>query len=164
MRELERVQDEIAGAIAGALRVQLSTGSAAPRHTPPLPAYEALLKARHYVQKWTEETLLRGTQCYREAIRLDSRFATAYTELGLNYFMIVAETPSGQQEAIAGMKTAARRALEIEPSLADAHAVLGMVAVLDYNWQEAGREFDIVMASQSISPWCAIAAGSILLQ
>ncbi len=46
----------------------------------------------------------------------------------------------------------AHKALEIEPSLAEAHAVLAMVAVLDYNWPEARREFDIVMAGGAVSP------------
>ena len=152
MEDVFAVQDEIAGAIAGALRIQLSADPPAPRHIPPLPAYEAVLKARHYLQKWTEETLVRATQCYEEAIRLDPRFALAYCELGLNYFMIAAETPLTQKEAVARMKMTAHKALEIEPSLAEAHAVHAMVAVLDYDWQEAGREFDIVMAGGPVSP------------
>ena len=50
------------------------------------------------------------------------------------------------------MKMVAHKALEIEPSLSEAHAVHAMVAVLDYDWQEAGREFDIVIAGGAVSP------------
>jgi hypothetical protein len=39
------------------------------------------------------------------------------------------------------MRDSARRALTLDPSLTNAHSVLGLAAVLDYDWQEAGNQF-----------------------
>jgi serine/threonine-protein kinase len=51
------------------------------------------------------------------------------------------------------MRTEAQKALEIDQSLADAQAVLGMAGVLDYDWTEAGRHFRLAMAREPIQPF-----------
>jgi serine/threonine-protein kinase len=50
------------------------------------------------------------------------------------------------------MNEEARKALHIDPSLGEAHAVLALVAVLDYNWKEAGQQFDVAMAHEPVPP------------
>ncbi len=151
MQDVFAIQDEIAGAIASALKMQLTPDSTVPRHTPPLPAYEALLKARHYLQKWTPEALTRSQQCCQETIRLDPKFALAYSELGLLYFAMATENQIPARETSDRMEEAARMALQIDQSHGEAHAVLALVAVLDYNWIEAGRQFVLAMACEPIS-------------
>jgi tetratricopeptide (TPR) repeat protein len=55
--------------------------------------------------------------------------------------------------AIPIARTAARTALEIDPSLPEAHAILGVVAAeYDYDWKEAGREFGLAMLHDTVSP------------
>ncbi|MBZ5575761.1 MAG: protein kinase [Acidobacteriia bacterium] len=153
MTDVFTIQDEIARAIAAALKVRLSRSETAPRrYLPALPAYEAFLKARHYMQKWTPEALARGKQCYLQAIELDPRFAQAHCELGLHYFSLATETLLPAREAAAQMRAEAQTALEIDPLLAEAHAVLALVSVLDYDWNEAGRQFGIALAGERISP------------
>src|SRR5262249_7531387 len=62
------VQDDIAQAIAGALQVKLSSrADARGRAAPKLPAYEALLKARHYHRRMTPDGLAQSRQCFEEA-------------------------------------------------------------------------------------------------
>jgi eukaryotic-like serine/threonine-protein kinase len=144
------VQDEIAAAIAGALQVKLS--SAPRKHTPKLAAYEEFLKARHYLQKWAPGSVARARECLERAIALDPGFAQAHSELGWCFFTLVTENQILPQEAADSMRTEARKALEIDPSLADAQAVLGMAGVLDYDWTEAARHFQLAMACEPIQP------------
>ena len=150
MTDVFAVQDEIAVAIASALQLKLSASPR--RHTPPLPAYEALLRGRHHLQKWTAEGQARGLQSYLDALTLDPGFAQAHVELGLHYFSMATEMQMPVREAAAKMSAAAQRALEIDATLAEAHAVRALVEVLDYNWEEAGKEFALAMSAGHVSP------------
>ena len=72
------VQDEISAAISAALQVKLSPPAAKPRYTPKLPAYEALLKARHFHWKVTAESMDQAKHFYEQSIALDPQFALAH--------------------------------------------------------------------------------------
>jgi len=155
-RDLEDVfaiQDEIAQAVASALRTTLlgDSGGAA-RYTPALPAYEALLKARHYLQRWTAESLTRGRDHLAQAAALDPRFAAAHSALGWCLFGMVTENLILPSEAGPLMRASAQRALAIDPSLADPYSVLALAAVLDYDWPEAGKQFALAFARDPVSP------------
>ena len=83
MADLFDLQDEIAQAIASALHVKLS-GTPAPfmQYKPSLPAYEALLKARHYRGLLRPDLFPRAKECFEQAIALDPKFALAHCEYG----------------------------------------------------------------------------------
>jgi serine/threonine-protein kinase len=153
MADIFAMQDEIAQAIAGALQVRLSVrADARARTTPKLPAYEALLKARHYHRKMTPDGLANSRRCFEEAIALDPGFAQAHSELGLSLLIHATENLMPARQAAALMTTEARRALAIDPSLPDAHAALALAAVLDYDWTPAQTQFDLAMACTPVSP------------
>jgi len=144
------IQDEIAQAIAEALQMKLA---GAPRaHTPRISAYEELLKARHYLQKWSPESAMRARECFDRAIALDAEFALARCELCWYIFVLVTENQISPREGAALMKARAEEALKIDLSLPEAHAVLAMVAVLDYDWTEAGRQFRLAIACEPVQP------------
>jgi TolB-like protein/Tfp pilus assembly protein PilF len=151
MTDVFAVQDEIAAAIAGALQVKLS--AAPPRYVPQPVAYEEFLKARHHLQRWSPESAARGKECLERAITLDPGFALAHSDLGWCYYILAIENQRPPREAADSMRETARKALGIESSLADAHAVLAMAGVLDYDWSEAGRQFHLAMASGHIQPF-----------
>ena len=151
MTDVFAVQDEIAAAIAGKLQVKLSV--LPPRYVPQPAAYEEFLKARHHLQRWTPESAARGRECLERAITLDPGFALAHSDLGWCFYILAIENQIPPMEAADSMKATARRALEIESTLPDVHGVLAMAAVLDYDWSEAGREFEIVMASEQMQPF-----------
>ncbi len=154
LQDVFAVQDEIATAIAGALQVQLSVQPAALRsYKPKLPAYEAFLRARHQSLKFTFESLARCKEYLEEAIALDPGFALPHCDLAL-YFRILALIGAIPADTAAPTaRAAARRALEIDPSLSEAHAILGLVAAeYDYDWKEAGREFGLAMLHDTASP------------
>jgi eukaryotic-like serine/threonine-protein kinase len=150
MADLFDLQDEIAQAIASALHVKLA-GTPAP-YKPSLPAYEALLKARYCFGTFRPDLLAHAKECYEQAIALDPEFAQAHCEYG-NYFWgmaLAGALPANQ--ALPMIRSLAERALELDPSLADGHAMSGVVAVyLEYDGKEADWRFRLAMARDPVS-------------
>jgi len=150
MADLFDLQDEIAQSIASALHVKLA-GTPAP-YKPSLPAYEALLKARYCFGTFRPDLLAHAKECYEQAIALDPEFAQAHCEYG-NYFWglaLAGALPANQ--ALPMIRSLAEKALELDPSLPDGHAMSGIVAVyLKYDWKEAERRFRLAMARDPVS-------------
>jgi eukaryotic-like serine/threonine-protein kinase len=159
------VQDEISAAIAEALRVKLSPQAAAkPRYTPKLPAYEAYLKARHYHWKVTAESMARADEFYEQAIALDPQYALAYAFYADYLFGrgVLGMTP--MREAAPAVRAVAQKALELDSSLPEAHAVLcTFAAAYDYDWKEAARRFTLATADNALSPWALAYLGQFYL-
>jgi serine/threonine-protein kinase len=147
MAEVFLIQDDIATAIAKALQLRLYHNS-----TVSIPAYEAYLKARYYLWKVAPESLPQSRQCYEEAIALDPEFALAHCGYA-EYYLVL--TLLGMVPATEGMPAAranARRALDIDPALPEAHAVLGAVATLyDHDGHEAERRFELAVSREAAS-------------
>ena len=146
------LQDEIAGAIAAALKLHLPP-EARRRYTPHVPAYETFLKGVHHFNKMTPESMIRARECLEEAIALDPNFVLAHCVLA-NYFIVLAA--NNHRPALDVMPVAralAERALEMEPLVPEAHSVVGQVAALfDFDWEEAERRQRIAMANEPVSP------------
>ncbi|MEP7314442.1 MAG: tetratricopeptide repeat protein, partial [Pseudomonadota bacterium] len=137
------VQDEISAAVTAALKVRLSPQAAAkPRHTPTLPAYEALLKARHWHWKVTADSMAQAKLFHEQAIALDPQYALAHALYADNLIGRAGMGHSPLRELAPAIRTLAQRALELDPSIAEAHGVLCVLAAIyDYDWHEAGRQF-----------------------
>jgi serine/threonine-protein kinase len=163
-RELEdvfAVQDEIATAIAEALQVRLSAGPR--RYTPNLAAYEAFLKGRHHWAKLTPDSLARSRECYEQAVALDPQFALARTALAEHFFALTANGLMPGREAIPRVRAGALAALEIAPALAEAHALLGVLAAtVEYDWNEAARRFHLATAREPVLPYARWMRGQSL--
>jgi serine/threonine-protein kinase len=145
------VQDEIAQAIASALRVKFS-GVPAPfeLYKPSLPAYEALLKARHYLRTARPDLLQRAKECYEQAIALDPKFALAHCQYG-TYFLsqtLAGALPANQTFPL--VRSQAQKALELDPFLPEGEAMLGVVAAFENDWKEAERHFRLAMARDPV--------------
>jgi len=145
------VQDEIATAIATALKVKLSAASVRGRYTPNLACYEAYLKAVHEAQKLTPEGLSRSQEWFEQAIALDPNFALAHSMFGFHYSQLANYGLLPAHTAMPLVRREAGKALEIDPSLPEGHAMLGMVSALyDYDWGEAERRFGAAMATDPV--------------
>ena len=117
LRDILAVQDEIAAAITGALRITLSGQAASPRYTPALPAYEEYLRAKHHLARVTPESLELSRRCYERAIALDPRFGLAYVGLGFYWLGLTIFGGCPAHEAVPAARAAVRRALEIDGSI-----------------------------------------------
>lgn len=146
------VQDEIATAIVGALKVKLVTE--APRHyTPKLPAYEALLKGRHHFLKYTAEALARSKEYFEQAITLDAAYVEPHVALASLYHHLAVEGLRPAREVMPLVRAEATRARDLDPTEPRVHALLGAVAaVYDYHWDAAAEQFQLAMASGSELP------------
>ena len=128
MTDIFAIQDEITQAIAGALRIKLSPEAApVPRHVPNLRAYEAYLKARDlWFNGARPELLPRFKELLERAIELDPKFALAHSFLGMYYTMQANLSIRPAREVIPLALAAEQEALRVDPSLAEAHALLAV--------------------------------------
>jgi len=165
MADVFAVQDEISAAISGALQVKLSPAAAAkPRYTPKLPAYEALLKAKHFHWKVTAESMEQAKVFYEQAIALDPQYALAQATYADYLFGRTTLGMTRPREAAPVVRALALRALELDPSLPEAHSTLGLLAAhFDFKWKESEAECAFATASEAASPHCHFVSGLCLL-
>lgn len=149
LRDVLSVHSEVARAIAQEIRVALTPQeqarlAAAPAVNPV--AHEAYLKGRYYFNKQGEgeAALRKSIEYYQQAIREDPNYALAYAGLAGAY-QSLSSFYLPPREAMPQAKAAALKALELDPNLAEAHAVLGMVH-LAYAWDWAGTEQEVKRA------------------
>ncbi|WP_295679683.1 tetratricopeptide repeat protein [uncultured Nevskia sp.] len=137
LKDIFAVQSEIASAVAVALKSALF--ATAPKPVVPeikVDAHNAYLQARFYWQRFSEKDLVKAIQYYDEAIRLEPAYAQAYAEraeTAISVADLIAD--SGRKAGIyADALRDARKAVELAPELAEAHAALGWALFLG-NWQ-----------------------------
>ena len=157
------VQDEIATAIASALRVQLALRPAA--HTPSLPAYDAFLRARHHLFKFTPEGWQRAKEGFEEAIRLDAMWAQPLATLGVGYLLAEANGYENLRIAAPRIRALAEQALALDSSNPEPRYLLGAIAAAhDYDWAESLRQFRLSYAAPAVSADARWAFASLYLQ
>jgi len=148
------LQNEIANNISERLLPSVSQPkTSAPKHsTQNSEAYQSYLKGRYYWSQSSDEGLNKAIQYFNEAIRLDANYAPAYTgiaDANVDLALIDAQSPT---ETFPKAKTAAIKAVEIDPTLADAHVALGTVSwTYDWDWPTADREFRKALELNSAS-------------
>ena len=145
MSDLLATQREIAATIADKLQLKLAGNDAkgiTRKYTDSNEAYQLWLKGRYSFGKRTKEGHLQAIGYFRQAIKLDPKFALAYARLAETYGSMSSYPYLSPKEAFPEAKTAARQALEIDPTLAEAHTFLAYSLVIyDWNWAEGERSF-----------------------
>jgi len=145
MSELLATQREIAAEITNNLQLKLSGESErklAKRYTNNDEAYQLYLKGRFYFAKRTKEDILKGVDYFQRAIQLDPHYALAYAAIAESNNSLGKNADLSPKEVFPRAKAAATRALEIDPTLAEAHGALAdSLAIFDWNWTESEREF-----------------------
>jgi TolB-like protein/Tfp pilus assembly protein PilF len=145
LADIFSVEEEISREISEKLRLRLSgegRSLLAKRYTQSTEAYQDYLKGRYHLNRLAEDGLKRAIDYFERAIERDRNYALAYTgladSLGLLGFMGLAPAADVMPRA----KEAARRAVEIDDTLPEAHASLaGIFKNFDWNWTAAEREF-----------------------
>jgi serine/threonine-protein kinase len=145
LEDVFAVQEEIAQAIVEALRVELGAELAAGplihQGTASLPAWELYIKAKHFWNRRTKEGFERALELYDQAIEIDPNYARAWAGMAETSVLQVGSGLISTQEGIRLTREHARRALEIDPTLAPAHAALGLAHYKDWNWDEAEESY-----------------------
>jgi tetratricopeptide (TPR) repeat protein len=112
------------------------------RHTENIQAYGLYLRGRYEWNKRTSEGVVAGINFFEQAIALDPSYALAYTGLADSYSLHIDYRNVPVHEGHEKAKAYARKAIELDESLAEAHASLAWsLFIYDWRWEEAAREF-----------------------
>src|SRR5713226_3354387 len=138
------LQDEIARRVAQSLEHRLISSPKAdwvhPR-TASMDAYQDYLKGRFYWNKRTEEGFRNAISYFEQAIAKDPNYAQAYAGIADSYVLLGYYSSLPPQDAYPRAKAAARKALELNPMLGDAHSSLaGALQDFDWTWNEVEQE------------------------
>jgi TolB-like protein/Flp pilus assembly protein TadD len=156
MDDIFAVQSEIAGNVANALRLELTTHETSKvRRAKNLEAYTMYLKGRFASNKLDKETLLKAIEYYEKAIALEPDFAPAYAGLADTWLVLGFFELAPPDEAFQNAKTYAKRGLELDDSLEEGHVALGRIMRM-YDWQFEAAEMELKQATD-LSPNLAAA-------
>ncbi len=104
-------------------------------------AYQAYLKGRYYWNRRTGENLKKAIDQFKAATDRDPNYALAYAGLADCYALLPEYAGTPMSETIGQARSYADRAISIDDQLAEAHASLGQVYKLTWQWVEAEREY-----------------------
>jgi serine/threonine protein kinase/tetratricopeptide (TPR) repeat protein len=163
LADIFEIQDEIARAIAGALEIRLRTGQhrLVRSGTQNMVAYQLYLKGVYHLNRRLPEEVQKAKAFFEQALEADSSYALPYAGLAACYVVpgYYGVAPPGVVMPLG--KAAALKALELDDTVADAHASLALVnAVYDFEWSEAERRFQRALelnpASSTAQMWYAL--------
>jgi len=138
------VQEDITRAISSKLRERLSGETkkqVAKSGTTDPEAYQLYLKGRYYWEKRTPEALEKSKDYFNQAIEKDSTYAMAYVGLADYYAVSPDYEPVQKAETAPKTIAAARKALAIDDSLAEAHTAAASASSDMWDWAGAEREY-----------------------
>ena len=142
--DLLSVQRDIAQEIATNLRPRIS-GMEQPhpkQYTQNSEAYQLYLKGRYYWNKFTPDDHRKAEDYFKQAIEKDPNYALAYVGLADTYGASSTNSWIPPNEGYPKAMAAARRALELDDSLAEAHASAGAIIMFSkFDWATAEREY-----------------------
>ena len=144
MKDAALLQSELTNEVAAQLRPQLSgqdRQSLSKVGTNNAEAYQLYLKGRHFTENYGKESVDKGIEYFRQAVQADPNYALAYA--GLSYAYCVADdfylSPA---DSLAKGGELAKKALELDDSLDDAHFAMGCYDfAYRYDWSGAEAEF-----------------------
>ena len=144
--DLVAVQDEIAREITANLKLTLEPEQKkrlAKRHEVDRDAYPLYLKGRYHWNKGTVPGFQKAMELFQQAIEKDPTYALAWTGVSDCYAMLGMDRFAAlpPREAYPKAKAAARKALEIDDGLAEAHTSLGYARLISWEWAGAEEEF-----------------------
>nr|WP_262890519.1 adenylate/guanylate cyclase domain-containing protein [Rhodocytophaga rosea] len=152
LRDIFMIQSEIAQSVADELKVRLVSTEKEQldkRYTQDMVAFQEYLVGKHYLNKKTSESIQNSIIHLEKSVQLDPAFALPYASLAYAYALTAAAGYGNIPRNVAESKAreAVMRSLELDNTLAEAHAALGYIRFrIDWNWKEAEKEFKQAIA------------------
>lgn len=144
LQNVFKIQDSLSAQVADALLFRLSKEErellAAP-DTENAEAYRLYLKGRFFWNKRTPKDLKQAADLFEQAVALDNRYAQAYAGIGSSYILL-GDSGFGAippDEAKFRARAAMEKALELDPNIPEAYAVLGNLQI-NYDWDRHAAE------------------------
>lgn len=144
LKDVLALQSGVARAIAGEIRIKVTPVEqrlleAVPAVNPE--AHDAWARGNYHLNKATEDDLKKALEYFNQALAKEPDYARAYVGLGATYVALCPGYRSPHQ-VIPQALDAVSKALELDESLAEAHALLGEIRVMyDWDWSSAEKEF-----------------------
>src|SRR5437016_2350979 len=144
-REIEdEISTRLRERLTGEQKAKLNNGG-----TSDPEAYQLYLKGRYYWDKRTPEALNKGRDYFQQAVERDPNYALAYVGLA-EYFAVISDYAYiPYSETNPKVKTYATRALAVDDTQAEAHALLAIAHDTDWEWSAATREFERALDRKS---------------
>ena len=146
LKDIFMIQSEIAQNVAGELKVRLVSSEKKQLekgNTNDMVAFQEYLIGKHFLNQRTSESIQTSLQHFEKSIKQDSSFALPYASLAYAYTLIgVAGYGNTSRDlAVTNAKEAVMKALDIDETLAEAHAALGYIKFrIDWDWKGAEKE------------------------
>ncbi|MDQ3666610.1 MAG: protein kinase [Acidobacteriota bacterium] len=145
LTDLLALQSEIARDVSQKLQARLSGADErrlAKNYTENVEAYQLYLKGRYYLARLRPGETQKGISYLQQAIAIDPNYALAYVGLANAYRAFALSGDMPPSEVFPKAKSAAQKAVELDDSLAEAHAVLGFtISWFDWDWIAAENQF-----------------------
>jgi eukaryotic-like serine/threonine-protein kinase len=144
LSDIAAVQQDTVRDISAKLRLRLTVADKsklAKQNSENWEAYDSYMKGRFYWNKFTDTDLKKSVDYFQQAIAKDPTYAQAYAGLADAYHELASTNPPREMMPLA--KAAAMKALQLDDSVANAHAALGWVKwKYDWDFPGAEREFE----------------------
>jgi TolB-like protein/Tfp pilus assembly protein PilF len=144
------VESEIATKVADTLQAKLTGAeqhAISMQPTQNTEAYQLYLKGRYFWNKRTGPDLQKAIDYFKQAIEKDPGYALAYVGLGDSYILLSGFGAAPPQDSFPLAEAAAKKALEIDDNLAEAHTTLGFILCVHHlNFADSIREFERAIA------------------
>jgi TolB-like protein/predicted Ser/Thr protein kinase len=137
LTDIFTVQEEIAQAVASALKIKLLNQKAPSPQPTSVEAYNAYLKGKYFYSHLSKENLEKAISYFEQTISSDPNYAPAWA--ALSKARSVHAGAYGPLDEYGSARQAAERALTLDAKLPDAYAAMGEIK-LDYDWDWAGAD------------------------
>ncbi len=147
MEDVFAIQDDISQAIVKALRGILTEGekkAIEKARTTNVQAYDYYLRGRQYVHEWRRKSVEHARQMFNRAIEIDPDYALAYAGVADSCSLLYTHWDPSELN-LRQADIASRKALELEPGLAEAHVARGIAVALTKEYEEADKEFETAL-------------------
>ncbi len=142
------LEDDVARAISDEIQARLTPDERihlASSHPVDPEAHDDFLRAEFLVDKRDERDLQAGIAYFKKAIEKDPAYARAYAGLAWALVNLTGMGTHRTRDILPQARAAADRALELDPSLDEAHVSRAMVLAVDWNWSEAEKEHRLAL-------------------
>jgi TolB-like protein/Tfp pilus assembly protein PilF len=132
------IERKIEGEVASALGVKLTAASA---HIENPKAHDLFFAGRTLWATREAAKTRQAIDLFQQAIQIDPNDALAYMGIADAYGLMLAHGQIDTKTGVERGEQAARKSLELDPSLAEAHAALGLLKCSQWNWKEGDVEY-----------------------
>lgn len=139
-RDIFEVEDSISEQVTKALMLRLSRAEKeqlVKHHTKDAKAYQAYLRGRYCCDRRTKDSLKKAIAYFQQAIAIDPNYAAAYCGLAQCYIIVSSFQVLPAKEYLPKAEEAVLKALQLDDTVAEAHAILGIYKVGIWDWSSA---------------------------